>query len=135
MDRALLVLLIAPLVPFALDQFSANESAGRGFQQPSQAGGSVEPGAAPGAYAALTNVAWAVLGYHSNATMTALAAMWPLGLLLALALLGRGRSWPTLLVVACAARARASRCSRSASSSRSCSRSATSSAPCRWRCC
>ncbi len=43
-----------------------------------------------------------MLGYHSNATMTALAAMWPLGLLLALALLGRGRSWPTLLVVACA---------------------------------
>jgi uncharacterized membrane protein len=98
----LLVLLILPLVPFALDQFSANESAGRGFQQPSQAGGSVEPGAAPGAYAALTNLAWAVLGYHSNATMTALAAMWPLGLLLALSLLGRGRSWPTLLVVGCA---------------------------------
>ena len=97
-----LVLLILPLVPFALDQFTANESAGRGFQQPSQAGGSVEPGAAPGAYAALTNVAWAVLGYHSNATMTALAALWPLALLLALALLGRGRSWPTLLVVACA---------------------------------
>jgi hypothetical protein len=43
-----------------------------------------------------------VLGYHSNATMTALAALWPLGLLLALTLLGRGRSWPTLLVVACA---------------------------------
>jgi hypothetical protein len=34
--------------------------------------------------------------------MTALAALWPLGLLLALALLGRGRSWPTLLVVGCA---------------------------------
>ena len=47
-------------------------------------------------------MAWAVLGYHSNATMTALAALWPLGVLLALALLGRGRSWPTLLVVACA---------------------------------
>jgi hypothetical protein len=98
----LLVVLLAPLMPFALDQFTANESAGRGFQQPSQAGGSVEPGAAPGAYAALTNAAWAVLGYHSNTTMTALAALWPLGLLLALALLGRGRSWPTLLVVACA---------------------------------
>ena len=97
-----LVLLLLPLMPFALDQFTANESAGRGFQQPSQAGGSVDPGAAPGAYAALTNAAWAVLGYHSNATMTALAAMWPLALLLALALLGRGRSWPTLLVVACA---------------------------------
>ncbi|HEX5619836.1 MAG TPA: glycosyltransferase family 39 protein [Solirubrobacteraceae bacterium] len=99
---ALLVLLIAPALSFAHAQFSANESAGRGFQQPSQAGGSVEPGAAPGAYAALTNLAWAVLGYHSNATMTALAAMWPLGVLLALSLLGRGRSWPTLLIVACA---------------------------------
>jgi O-antigen/teichoic acid export membrane protein len=100
---ALLALLIAPLAPFALDQFAANEAGGRGFQQPAQAGGAVEPGAAPGAYAALTNAAWAVLGYHSNATMTAIAALWPLGLLLALALLGRGRSWPTLLVVACAA--------------------------------
>ena len=46
-------------------------------------------------------MAWAVLGYHSDPTMTAIAALWPLGLLLALALLGRGRSWPTLLVVAC----------------------------------
>ncbi len=100
---AALIALVLPLAPFALDQFAANESAGRGFQQPAQAGGAVEPGAAPGAYAALTNAAWAVLGYHSNATMTALAALWPLGLLLALALLGRGRSWPTLLVVACAA--------------------------------
>jgi 4-amino-4-deoxy-L-arabinose transferase-like glycosyltransferase len=101
---ALLVALVAPLAPFALDQFAANESAGRGFQQPSQAGGAVaDPGGTPGAYAALTNAAWAVLGYHSDATMTAIAALWPLGLLLALALLGRGRSWPTLLVVACAA--------------------------------
>jgi hypothetical protein len=98
-----LALLVAPLAPFALDQFAANESSGRGFQQPAQAGGAVEPGAAPGAYAALTNAAWAVLGYHSNATMTAIAALWPLGLLLALSLLGRGRSWPTLLIVACAA--------------------------------
>jgi hypothetical protein len=100
---AVLAVLMLPLAPFAIDQFAANESAGRGFQQPAQAGGAVEPGAAPGAYAALTNAAWAVLGYHSNATMTAIAALWPLGLLLALALLGRGRSWPTMLVVACAA--------------------------------
>jgi hypothetical protein len=101
----LLVLLLAPLMPFALDQFAANEAAGRGFQQvPSQAGGAVESqGATPGAYAAITNAAWAVLGYHSNATMTAIAALWPLALLLALAMLGRGRSWSTLLVVACAA--------------------------------
>jgi O-antigen/teichoic acid export membrane protein len=99
---ALLVALVAPLMPFALDQFAANESAGRGFQQPSQAGGAVAGQGTPGAYAAITNAVWAVLGYHSNATMTAIAALWPLALLLALALLGRGRSWPTLVVAACA---------------------------------
>jgi hypothetical protein len=99
---ALLVLLLAPLAPFAHDQFSANEAAGKGFQQPTQTGGgTIDPQARPGAYAALTNFAWAVLGYHSDATMTALAALWPLGVLLALALLGRGRSWATLLVVGC----------------------------------
>jgi hypothetical protein len=98
-----LVLLLAPLMPFAHDQFSANEASGKGFQQPTQTGsGAIDPGARPGAYAVLTNFAWAVLGYHSDVTMTAIAALWPLGALLALALLGRGRSWPTLLVVACA---------------------------------
>jgi hypothetical protein len=100
---ALLALLLAPLVPFAHDQFSANEASGKGFQQPTQTGGgTIDPGARPGAYAVLTNFAWAVLGYHSDGTMTAIAALWPLGALLALALLGRGRSWQTMLVVACA---------------------------------
>jgi O-antigen/teichoic acid export membrane protein len=101
----LLVLLTVPLQSFAMDQFAANEAAGKGFQQvPSQAGGSVgDPGAGPGAYSAITNAVWGVLGYHSNATMTAIAALWPLALLLALALLGRGRSWQTLLIVAGAA--------------------------------
>jgi hypothetical protein len=89
-------------MPFAHDQYSANEAGGRGFQQPTQTGGgTIDPGARPGAYAVLTNFAWAVLGYHSDGTMTAIAALWPLGVLLALALLGRGRSWTTLLVVAC----------------------------------
>jgi 4-amino-4-deoxy-L-arabinose transferase-like glycosyltransferase len=95
-------LLVSPLAPFAFDQFQANEAGGRGFQQPAQAGGAVEPGAAPGAYAALTNAAWAVLGYHSDTTMTAMAALWPLALLLALAMMGRGRSWTTMQIVACA---------------------------------
>ncbi len=99
---ALLALVLAPLAPFAHDQFAANEASGKGFQQPTQTGGgTIDPQARPGAYAALTNFAWAVLGYHSDGTMTALAALWPLGVLLALALLGRGRSWTTLLVVAC----------------------------------
>jgi hypothetical protein len=101
-----LVLLVVPLMPFAQAQFSANEAAGKGFEQvPSQAGSTVGEvaGATPGAYSALTNTVWAVFGYHSNATMTALAALWPLLLLLGLGMLGRGRSWQTLLLASCAA--------------------------------
>ena len=89
----------------------------------------------PGPYAALTNVVWALLGYHSDATMTRLVALWPLLMLLVLALLGRGRSWRTRADRRRGRRCPRWRCSRSASSSRSCSRCATSSASCRSRCC
>jgi hypothetical protein len=84
---------------------AANEAAGKGFQAvPSQTGGTLsDSGQAPGTYAAITNAVWAVLGYHSDATMTQLAALWPLLMLLALALLGRGSSPRTHLVVACMA--------------------------------
>ncbi len=46
---------------------------------------------------------WAIWGYHSNGTMASITALWPIGLLVALLLLGRGRSPRTLLVAACAA--------------------------------
>lgn len=94
---------LAPLVPFAIDQFQANQSAGRGFGAPTQAGAGVDPAARlPGVYTVLTNVVWAVWGYHSAATMAAVTALWPLGILLALLLLGRGRSPRVALVAACA---------------------------------
>ncbi|UGS37884.1 glycosyltransferase family 39 protein [Capillimicrobium parvum] len=100
---AALALALAPLAAFAHDQFQANEAAGRGFDQPSQAGSDVSSTRTqPGVYIALTNVVWAIWGYHSNGTMAAITALWPLGLLLALLLLGRGRSPRTLLVAACA---------------------------------
>jgi hypothetical protein len=54
-------------------------------------------------YAVLTNLVWGVWGYHSTPTMSALTALWPLGMLLALAVLGRGRSWRTALLLALAA--------------------------------
>jgi uncharacterized membrane protein len=103
-SSAALVLLLAPVLDFGHAQFAANEAAGKCFQQvPSQTGGAVgDASAPPGPYAALTNLVWAVLGYHSNATLTRLVALWPLLLLLALALLGRGRSRDTLLLVATA---------------------------------
>jgi hypothetical protein len=92
----LMALAVVPLMSFALGQFEANEAAGKGFQQPSQtSGNALEGDRAPGAYAALTNAAWAITGYHSDGTMTSLAALWPLLMLLALLLLGRGRSWST----------------------------------------
>jgi hypothetical protein len=98
-----LVVLIAPLTPLMLDQFHANEAAGRGFNQPSQAGADVsDTRSQPGVYIALTNLVWALWGYHSDGTMASITSLWPLGLLAALALLGRGRSPRTLLVVACA---------------------------------
>jgi O-antigen/teichoic acid export membrane protein len=98
-----LALLIAPLAPLVSEQFHANEAAGKGFNQPSQAGADVyDTRTQPGVYVALTNLVWALWGYHSDGTMAAITSLWPLGLLVALALLGRGRSPRTLLVAACA---------------------------------
>jgi Dolichyl-phosphate-mannose-protein mannosyltransferase len=98
-----IALLVIPLVPFALDQFAANEAAGRGFEQPSQAGGDVsETGNEISAYAAITNVVWALWGYHAGDTMASVGALWPLGLLLMLVLLGRGSSPATRLVATAA---------------------------------
>jgi 4-amino-4-deoxy-L-arabinose transferase-like glycosyltransferase len=99
----MIALLVIPLVPFAIDQFAANEAAGRGFQQPSQAGGDVsETGNEISAYAAITNVVWALWGYHAGDTMASVGALWPLGLLLMLVLLGRGSSPATRLVATAA---------------------------------
>jgi hypothetical protein len=53
-----------------------------------------------GIYAALANVIWAVVGYHSNASMALLAALWPLGMLFALVLLGRRHRRVTTLFIA-----------------------------------
>jgi O-antigen/teichoic acid export membrane protein len=99
----MIALLVIPLAPFAIDQFAANEAAGRGFQQPSQAGGDVsETGNEISAYAAITNVVWALWGYHAGDTMASVGALWPLGLLLMLVLLGRGSSPATRLVATAA---------------------------------
>jgi uncharacterized membrane protein len=94
----LIAALVAPLVPFAHHQFSVNQAAGKGFDAPSQVGGVAENQVS--LYAAITNGIWAVFGYHSNATMANLSALWPLLILLALMLLGRGRSRATLLLLA-----------------------------------
>ena len=105
LSGALVVLAVVPLVSFAHAQFAANEAAGRGFDSPAQAGAGVAQGGtaqAPSVYGAITNLVWAVWGYHSDPAMAALSALWPAGMLLALLLLGRGRAPRTLLVAAVA---------------------------------
>lgn len=52
-------------------------------------------------YPAVSNLSWALFGFHPTAVTTALAAAWPLAMLVSLALLGRGTSRRfTLLLVA-----------------------------------
>jgi hypothetical protein len=98
-----IVALVAPLVPFALDQFGANQAAGKGFDDPQQAGNAVD-NREVSLYAGLTNAVWAIWGYHSTETMAALTALWPLLMLAALLTLGRGtsRQTATLLLAAAA---------------------------------
>jgi hypothetical protein len=98
------LVLVAPLVPFAHQQFSTNQSAGRGFGAPTNTGTSTTTsGNGLSAYTVIANLLWATWGYHSNAVMKELGALWPAALLLSLALLGRGRSRSTLIIVAVAA--------------------------------
>jgi hypothetical protein len=92
---------LAPLVPFAHQQFVVNQTGGHGFGGPSQVGSATTiNGNRLGIYAALANLIWAVWGYHSNAAMALLAALWPLGMLVAVGLLGRQRRGVTSMLVA-----------------------------------
>ncbi|MGB9184828.1 MAG: glycosyltransferase family 39 protein, partial [Solirubrobacteraceae bacterium] len=99
---AVIAVCVAPLVPFVMHQYQVNQAAGRGFGgTPSQTGTDLEAGhTKPTVYAALTNLIWGLWGYHSTPTMSALTALWPAGILLTLALLGRGRSWRVTLLLA-----------------------------------
>jgi hypothetical protein len=97
---ALIALAALPLVPFAMQQFAVNQAAGRGFGAPSNTGvSSAISGTHPSAYSLIANLVWLTLGYHSDAAMTMLGAMWPLAMLLVLALLGRGRSPQSLMLL------------------------------------
>jgi uncharacterized membrane protein len=89
--------LTAPLLPFLLDQLVAYSVRGAGLQRLAQAGADVVD--QPGVYALITNFVWGLWGYHAGETMAAIVALWPLLMLATLALLGRGRSeWSVLLL-------------------------------------
>ncbi|HVX20963.1 MAG TPA: glycosyltransferase family 39 protein [Acidimicrobiales bacterium] len=98
---AAIVVWLAPLLPFAYQQYMVNQTAGKGFGGPQQVGSATSlSGTRLSIYAALANVIWAVWGYQPTSSMVLLAALWPLGVLFALVLLGRRQRWPTTLLVA-----------------------------------
>lgn len=101
---AVVAVALLPLVPILRDQLIAyGNRQGAGLSSvPAQTGSPATSQQGLSIYAVLANVVWAVWGYHSDATMVQIAALWPLGLLGTLFLLGRGRSRPTSLLLALA---------------------------------
>jgi dolichyl-phosphate-mannose-protein mannosyltransferase len=98
-----LLVAAAPLAPFAAAQFSHSQAAGMGFGGAPSAGAPLSlPGSSASVYAVLSNFVWAIWGYHPNSTMLRIAALWPLLMLLSLALMGQRRSSATRVVLALA---------------------------------
>ena len=98
-----LAIAVAPLASFAHEQFSHSQAAGMGFGgAPSAAAPLSIPGSSASLYAILSNFVWAIWGYHANSTMLRIAALWPLLMLLSLALMGQRRSASTRVVLALA---------------------------------
>ena len=97
---AIVAVVLAPMVPILRDQLASYGNRGAGLT-PGQAGaGSSTIGGTISVYAVGANLIWAVLGYHADGVMVQVAALWPLLMLLALVMLGRGRSGRSMLLFA-----------------------------------
>jgi uncharacterized membrane protein len=95
-----LIVLLLPLMPILHGQLIGFLEQNSIPEVPAQAGLGVAKQDSLSIYAAIANGVWAVWGYHSNPTMAEINSLWPLAMLLALALLGRGRSRVSLLLLA-----------------------------------
>lgn len=95
----LVAVALIPLVPILHGQFTAYTNRSSGLV-PGQAGASSSSiGGVISIYAAGANLIWGIWGYHADGVMVQIAAFWPLIMLVALVLLGRGRSGPSLLLL------------------------------------
>jgi len=92
-SAAVLVMQLVPLIVFAHHQFQVTSGA---------AGSPSGTYDYLSFYSVLSNMAWSLWGYQPDATTVLLAAMWPLGLLGSLVLLGRGGSRQTTSLAAAA---------------------------------
>ena len=97
-----IVLLLAPLAPYLHDQLVAYRQHRYQATLPAQAGNEVAGGHNTlSVYTLITNLLWAFWGYHSDRTMSQIVALWPLGMLLLLLMLGgRGREATTRSLLA-----------------------------------
>jgi uncharacterized membrane protein len=99
---AILMLLI-PLRPLLESQLHAYTSNNVGSALPAQAGlDASQRQSRLSVYAFIANAIWGVWGYHADKTMAQIVALWPLGMLLLLVLLGRGYSPMSLLLLSVA---------------------------------
>lgn len=92
---------VAPLSPLLREELTAYTNR-RGEAAPNVAGNVASSHDPVSVYAVIANGIWAVWGYHADRAMTQVGALWPFGMLAALAALGRGRSRATTLVLAAA---------------------------------
>ncbi|MFZ0251167.1 MAG: glycosyltransferase family 39 protein [Acidimicrobiales bacterium] len=91
---------LAPLLPFAYQQYVVNQTGGKGFGGPQQVGSATSlSGNHLSIYAALAVLIWGIWGYQPTPVMMLLAALWPLGMLFALVMLGRRHQRATTLLV------------------------------------
>ena len=91
--------MVAPVIPILQTQYAAYANRGIGLI-PSQAGaGSSTIGGTISIYSVGANLIWGFFGYHADGAMVQIAALWPLLMLLAFVMLGRGRSGPSLLLL------------------------------------
>jgi uncharacterized membrane protein len=99
-SSATVAVAMLPLLPILLDQYASYSNRGTGLS-PGQAGaGASTFGSTISIYAVGANLIWATLGYHADGVMVQLAALWPLLMLLALVMLGRGRSGRSAFLLA-----------------------------------
>jgi 4-amino-4-deoxy-L-arabinose transferase-like glycosyltransferase len=99
-----LLFLLAPLWPVLESQVHAYADRSGGQVLPAQAGlGAARPDDQLSIYAFIAAAVWSVWGYHADATMAQIVALWPLGMLALLVLLGRGYSPLTTLLISVAA--------------------------------
>jgi uncharacterized membrane protein len=105
-SMVVIVALLVPLRPVFESQLQSYLEHSAGLALPAQAGlGATQQQdqSRLSVYAFIANVIWGLWGYHADNTMAQIVAMWPLGMLLILVLLGRGYSPMSMLLLSVAA--------------------------------